>query len=268
MGKKARLKRERNQNDATGAEPNLGAGDLRLLDILVADFMNGVPEAETTLKIIGRDAAHTVTRMGEQKGHAGLIELGKKLIAIRPQVETNLLELRRASVSAHLERAEATAPLATDGSVDVGWHSVAIFDPACVVDDLAKGGRPRQDPKRIVAGDIAWFSLAPDAAASIRFTTAEPQGDEPGLRLKLRVASGLVYVGPPEASDGPRLGEVRLDPFTTRFDEHLSKGQLVKLKPGDYELRARRLEPGQLEVRIRPWSGDDITVPPEGLQLQ
>ncbi|MBI4819967.1 MAG: hypothetical protein HY791_27075 [Deltaproteobacteria bacterium] len=270
MGKKSREKRARREaqeapKNGDDRQEGAGAGDLRLIDILAEDFIKGVPEAETTLTMMGRDASYTVTRIGEEKRHAGLVELGKKLVALKPQVATNLYELRRASIAEHL--AVSNAPTATDTTVELAWHSVALFDPAVLAADLVKGGRVRNDPKRIAAGDLAWFSLAPDERASIRFTTADGVTDEPGLKLKLRVSSGLVFVGPPEASDGPRLGEVRLDPFRTKLDEYLDKGRLVRVKAGDYLLVARRTEPGQIGVRLLPWVEGVATTSPEALVL-
>jgi hypothetical protein len=98
-------------------------------------------------------------------------------------------------------------------------------------------------------GDVAWFGLPTAAPTAVRFTT---QPCETGaLRLRLRVDSGVVFAGPPEASDGPRLGTVRIDPNRTQLDEHLGKGRFLRMKPGVYRIDAR-LGPDGVVVHLIP----------------
>lgn len=150
----------------------------------------------------------------------------------------------------HLQREKAKAKAAVDVSdLTVSGGQIALFDPARVVSDLARGGRPRKDAARMEAGDVAWFGLPRPDEIPLRISMADAVGA--GLLLRLAVDSGLVFCGSPEASDGPRLGTVRRDPETTRLDEHVDGGRFLRLKPGVYRMSAR-LTPEGIAVALAP----------------
>lgn len=250
MGRKSREKKEKRKKKQTAPAANEveGAGDLRLVAAHVNEYRKGVEEAETALRMLGRDAALTVIRLGEELADAKVIELGQSLVAVRPRFPTNLYELREDSVAKHIEAARKDAPLLTD-DVKVPDQSLAvgIFDPARVADALIKSGKPRQRAERLGAGDIAWFPINHAASAAVRLKVGEAPKSATSSAMRVCVESGIVFVGPPQASDGPRLGTIRLDPFTTNLDKHLSAGVFVRVAPGQYEVRAGR-------------NGDDVDV--------
>ena len=72
------------------------------------------------------------------------------------------------------------------------------------------------------------------------------------LSLRLLVTSGVVFIGPPESADGPRLGELRIDPFSTQLDQKLHEGRLVRFKPGRYVASAHRLDAGEIQLYVVP----------------
>lgn len=243
--KRAKAKEELNK---VGIE-----GDLRVVSLHCKAFLDGQEdEATAALMVMGRDASFVVRAAADESGNQGLSDLARKLAAVPPQVDTNLHAMRSLSVQILVDDAMEDAPLAVhaENLMAVGG-SVAIFDPLMVQEDLAKSGRARRDPERLQAGDLVWMGL-PSASGTALHLRSDPVAEgQPTRRLRLQVKSGLVFVGPPEASDGPRLGTVRLDPFHTALNEHLEKGAFVKVKPGIYAVYAY-LSDGALALHLLP----------------
>lgn len=270
VGKKAREKRERKKPGSTAkvklpslpksGDPvdweKLGSGDLNLVEAHVKNYLKGVREAETALMILGRDASAQVMEIAEQTGNAELLEFGKKLVAVKPKIETNMQELRRDSIVELMERELPKAKkLADSPQIFVNGSAVAVFDPLRVADAICRGGRPRSDVNRISQGDLLWVSSG-EGEEKTKVVLAEGDGGAgKALELRLQVDSGLVYVGPPEASDGPRLGTVRFHPFKTGFDDFVGKGRFVSVAPGRYAVRIRR-EGGEVRIFLAPAPND------------
>ena len=208
-------------------------GDLTTIEAHVRGYLAGKTEAAAALKGMGRDAAFTVSKIAEAEGHDALAEFGRRLAAIPPQVETNMLQLRKKSVRRRVESERREAPAAfavSDLAIEGG--AVALFDPQRLVTDLATGGRPRQRPERLQSGDIACIGFASPGPVAVRLREGPAPDGQPTVRLRLHVESGLAFIGPPEASDGPRMGTVRLDPFSTRLDELAERGRFVRIPNG------------------------------------
>ncbi len=236
VGKGKKSKRKETKAKKVGPGSFEGPGDLRAVRYHIDQWRkNGVEEARNMLMMLGRDASFTVCEVATERKDEALMAFGRRLVAVRPQLETNLNALRRASVRAHVERArKEAAPAVEVDNLAVAGGAVAVFDPERVVEALARGGWPRKDEARVNAGDVAWFGLPRTAPMPVRFTTRPADGRP--LRLRLRVESGVVFAGAPEASDGPRLGTVRRDPHHTQLDAHLSSGRFLRVKPGVYLL--------------------------------
>lgn len=225
--------------------------DLRFVEQHVENWMKGVTEAGQALITLGRDAAYTVRALAEETDNKELREFAAKLAAIPPQVDTNLDALREQSVRDHLEaqRKAAAAPSEVDDFTIAGG-AIALFDPKRVMNDLVHHGRPRKDPSRLLAGDVACLGLPKPEATPVRFVEDAPPEDAPTVRIRLKVESGVVLVGPQEASDGPRMGVVRKNPFGTAIDEHLERARFLKLKPGTYAVFAFLDAEGALVVHL------------------
>ncbi len=212
-------------------------GDLTTIEAHVEAFLAGTSEAATVLTEMGRDAAFTVMQLAKEKKHEELEQFARRLAAIPPQVTTNLHDLRRRSVRrrVEMERREALKAVeVTDLAISGG--AVALFDPQRVVEDLATGGRPRRHAERLGAGDIACLGLPQADPVPVRILAEPPPADQPVARLRLHVESGLIFVGPPEASDGPRMGTVRLDPFSTALDDLADRGRFLRMANGVWAL--------------------------------
>lgn len=264
MGKKSREKKERKDREAKAevveallspeAREELkkvtGSGDLRLIPAHIEHLLAGNDQARFALRALGRDAAVPVMRAALELGDAELEAFAQKLFATKPAVETNLMVMREVSVMEHVEANRGKARPLDGAELVIRGHDVAIFDPALHAKTLARGGRPRNEPAELGAGRIAWFLLAPLEEAKL-VLASEPIPEE-ALRLRLHVSSGVIFVGPSTASDGPRLGELRLDPFRTRLDEHLDAGVFLTLPPGSYELGATRSGPGGVRLSVAP----------------
>ncbi len=215
------------------AEP----GDLRAVSALVEAWIAGDASASEALMMFGRDASFEVLSLAEQHQNKELAEFGRRLVAVPPHVETNLYGLRRRSVSAAIENVARAGVQATEvRDLVATGGSIAFFDPHLVIDDLVKGGRPRKDTARLAAGDLAWFGLPTADPRPVRIEFGPPPEGVTPLRLRLKVKTGVVFAGPPEASDGPRLGAVRIDPYHTALDAHVERGVLMKWRPGLYAL--------------------------------
>jgi len=234
--------------DAVGID-----GDLRAVAAHLKAYHNGQSEEATiALMGMGRDASFLVREAAESSDDPELTELAKKLAAVPPQVDTNLYGLRRASVQDRVNEALEDAPLAIEAeNLMATGGAIAFFDPMRVQDDLAKSGRPRRDPERAQVGDLAWVGLPTAGGTPVQLHADPPPEGQQTRRLRLKVQSGVVFVGPPEASDGPRLGTVRLDPFHTELDAHMMRGAFVRLKPGIYAVHAY-LSDSALEVHLIP----------------
>lgn len=260
MGKRSREKKERKTREvqASVVEALLspeareelkkvtGSGDLRLIPAHIEHFLAGNEQARIALRALGRDAAVPLLRAAVELKHAELETFAQKLFATKPAVETNLMVMREVSVMEHVESGRAKAKPLDGAKVTVRGSQAGLFDPALHAKSLARGGRPRSEAAALGSGQIAWFLLAPDEEAELELH-AEPVPAS-ALSLRLRVKSGLVFVGSPEAADGPRLGELRLDPFRTRFDEYVGTGGLFAAEPGLYELGAARAAPGRIRL--------------------
>jgi len=189
-----------------------------------------------------------VIRMGEKLANPEVIEFGKKLIAIKPQIETNLHALREDAVARRIEAAKKEPPVERGAPLPRIGPIIALFDPARVADALIRGGKPRTDPKR--AGDVAWFGVDPQAEVGVELVLGAPPEGQATLDRRLAIDSGVVFIGPPEASDGPRLGTVRVDPFSTALDEQAARGAFRRLSPGLYLVRAHRTAEGGVRVHL------------------
>lgn len=225
-------------------------GDLRAVETHIADLLAGDEAAEGALIALGRDAAGIVARIAEQKKNDQLKVLAKRLIAVPPQNPTNLMELRIDAVKELVASALEKPPNATDvRDFRIASSQVAIFDPLRVLESLVKGGKPRRDPQRVGKGDLVWFGASAESIAVTLSTSPPPEG-QVLLSNRLCVDSGIVFVGPPEAGDGPRLGEVRLDPFVTNLHLFLPRGRLVRLKPGVWSASAYQGDAGVVNVHL------------------
>ncbi len=265
MGKKSREKKAKRDGTpaAAGATEkglygqleDAGSGDLRLVGQHIEHFLKGVREAEEALLLLGRDASALVIAEAAERGSEELAQLGKKLAAMPPRISTNLYALRKASVEALAASGKSKAPkLAKSPKVEVQGNAVAIFDPARVSDALARSGRVRNDTERVVRGDIAWFGLGVAPSHTVEVSGKAAPGDS-RVKLGLVVDSGVVFVGPPEAADGPRLGTVRLDPHKTALDDHAVRGGFVAVPPGRYAVGVSKGE-GGVVVHLSPLEGD------------
>lgn len=263
MGKKSRTKKEKRDGAPTGGTErglygqleDAGSGDLRLVGQHIEHFLKGVREAEEALLLLGRDASALVIAAAAEKGSEELAQLGKKLAAMPPRISTNLYALRKASVESLAESGKSKAPkLAKSPKVEVQGNAVAIFDPSRVSDALARSGRVRNDTERVVRGDIAWFGLGVAPSHTVKVTGQAAPADS-RVKLGLVVDSGVIFVGPPEAADGPRLGTVRLDPHKTALDDHAVRGGFVAVPPGRYAVGVSKGE-GGVVVHLSPVEGD------------
>jgi hypothetical protein len=231
-----------NKSSSPKSEPLVQAevlGDLRLIEAHVEEFLKGSEEAEAALKIMGRDAALTVEKLAKENESEELLSFARRLIPMRPEVETNLFALREQSILDIIEEALESAPSVSESPV-VADQSIAfsVFDPFCVGDVLIRTGRIRTDPKRLGQGDLALYPLALEQMTDVQLT-AEPVPDgQVTSDVWLRVQSGVVFIGPPEATDGERLGSIRFDPFSTKLNQHLERGGFVRVEPGCYQVRA------------------------------
>lgn len=295
MGKKAREKKARREAAATtpqngAAKPHEGApaakpddapapapgpqdplevgpdGDLRLVDLHVQRWIKGEEGPEAALLAMGRDASHTVVQIAEQLGDEKLKEFGRRLAAVRPRVDTNFWALRAGSVERIIldAKARGAKPAFEAGVLKVPGYAVALFDPILVLDALVKGGRPRNEIPRVARGDITWFARPGREQDGLRFTLEPARDGEADLRLRLRVQSGIVFVGPPEASDGPRLGTLRLDPFRTQLDGFVDQGTFVAVPPGVYRVEVIASSPGEIRLALVEIPKDE---PPEPEKL-
>jgi len=250
MGRKSRAKQQRKKKEeqspskAPAAETDAlvdqeALGDLRLVEAHVEQMIQGIAEAEVALKMMGRDAATTVEQLGKLRNNQKVLDLAKKLIAVRPEVPTNLFELREASVLGLVEQALAEAPsIAEEPQISDQMIAIALFDPVCVGDILIKTGRVRTKGDRLGRGDLAMMPLTPNVSRTALITqTPAPEG-QPTSNVRLRVESGVIFVGPPEASDGERLGAIRFDPFKTKLNQFLDRGGFVRVEPGFYQVAA------------------------------
>jgi hypothetical protein len=247
-------KGERKRAKAKAEVPVVGPdGDLRLVPLHLQAWKDGrSEEASTVLLQMGRDAAFQVLEAAEAAKDEGLIAFARRLAALPPQVDTNLYTLRAESVAARVSEAAAAPEVGAGGPIRVQGGAVALFDPLRVQDALAKGGRPRRDDARVQAGDVTWLGLPTAGPTEVRLRAGPPPAGQATRRARLKVTSGVIFVGAPEASDGPRLGTVRLDPFHTALDEHLAAGALLRLKGGVYAVHGFLAEDGGLEVYLAP----------------
>lgn len=248
-------KSKRTGKSGEGAGPvEAGAfqeGDLRAVELHAAALEKGNMEAAQALQALGRDAAGLLFRLADERNSDDLRAFAKRLIAVPPQVKTNLMTLRALSVMDLVTRALSSGPNATDiRDFEVPGNAVAIFDPHRVSEAIVRGGRPRREVQRVSAGDIAWFGIEGRGPISVSLLTAPPPEGQPARSVRLRVESGVVFVGPPEAADGPRLGEVRLDPFRTNLHQHLGQGRLARLKPNTYVAQAHRDGQGTIRIHL------------------
>lgn len=196
------------------ANVHAASSDLRNVPILIERLLAGEEEAQTVLMGMGRHAAFLVLQAAEDRDSPVLRELGRKLAAIPPQSDTNIMALRKASVQALVNEVGADAPSLFEAAPFRVGPEVALFDPVVLAEDLAGAGRPRRSPERLGKGDLAWFGL-PDDGHALEVRAGPPPDGQATLRLRVRVRSGFLWVGPPEATDGHRLGAVRLDPHST-----------------------------------------------------
>jgi len=255
MAKKPRKRNQRNKKRKQSAktqDPEIAEsgtigddasalGDLRLVEAHVQAWLQGEERAEGALKMMGRDAAAIVERLGRELEETKLIELARRLVPMRPEVETNLFELRMESIQALVEEAKTqAADLSQHPTVTGQEVSVAIFDPMRVADVLIRTGRVRTLPKRVGAGDIAAFPLPPNEAFNIQVSDSSVPDEQATSVASLQVQSGTVFIGPPEASDGERLGSIRFDPFMTNLHRHLSRGLFIQIPSGSYDIHAFR----------------------------
>jgi hypothetical protein len=248
MGRKSRAKQKRKKkeeaspaNAPTAKTEALvdqdALGDLRLIEAHVEQMMLGSNEAEVAIRIMGRDAVAIVAQLGQQAQNQAVLDLAKKLVAVSPEVTTNLFALREASILGLVELALVEAPeIESTPVVSNQITSIGLFDPVCVGDVLIKTGRVRTKSDRLGRGDLAFLPLAPNTEYSAVLHLGPPPEGQSTTELRLRVESGVIFVGPPEASDGERLGSIRFDPFATRLNQFLTRGGFVRVAPGFYQV--------------------------------
>ena len=112
------------------ADDSAALGDLRLVEAHVQAWLQGEERAEGALKMMGRDAAAIVERLGKELGETKLLELARRLVPMRPEVETNLFELRLESIHGIVHDAQSDANALTDNpSVPNQEIAVAILTP-------------------------------------------------------------------------------------------------------------------------------------------
>lgn len=233
--------------------PHAGVGDLRLVRQHIDAYRGGEVAALEVLTSLGRDAAFPALKYAEALGDAELIEHARRLVAVTPAVQTNLYELREAAVDAIIERGRLAPELGT-GPAATAKAGLALFDPAQVKQALARGGRPRRELEQERAGVIAVLGLATAESVAVRLALGAPAAGQATTRRRLKVGSGVVVIAPPEASDGPRLGTVRLDPERTALDDFFDAGtaSLVRIVPGIYTVEAFYSAPSELSVHVHP----------------
>ncbi len=248
-----------------------GPGDLRAVEYHVDQWSRGVEEGLNMLLMLGRDASFIVERMAKERGTDELKDLARRLVATRPRMESNLYELRAASVNKLVDDAFTKAPNAVDiGEMEIAGGTLGIFDPKRLAEKLARGGRARKDPAQLNAGDLAAFGLETFKGVNIRFTTNPVEAGQRALQLRLAVDSGVVFVGPAQASDGPRMGTLRLDPFTTTLDQYVNEGRFLRIKPDVYRVFAIPEEGGGVTVHLNPDPNpeEDLQLDPKHLTLR
>lgn len=228
-------------------------GDLTTIGRHVEAFLAGESSAGSVLTDMGRDAAFTVLQLAAERADEELEKFGRRLAAIPPQVTTNLHDLRRKSVRDRLqEERKKASPATLAEALAVAGGAVGIFDPQRVLEDLATGGRPRRAADRLQTGDIACFGLSTADSVPVGFSQEPVPDGQPTARLRLRVDSGLVYLGPPEAADGPRMGTVRLDPFSTNLDAYAGQGHFVRMPNGVLGVFGYLDADGAVRLHVRP----------------
>jgi hypothetical protein len=240
-------------NGGSPSEKEQVQGDLRAVERLVRAAIEGSSDAHESLIMYGRDAAGLVAEIAEQKKNDEMKELARRLVATPPQVKTNLLELRLESIKELVREAQKSAPNATDvGELVLVGPQVVVFDPTRIAEAIAKRGRPRLDAERVGAGDLVFFGIDAFRDIVVRISTASPPAGQAVVKNRLRVDSGIVFIGPPQGADGPRLGELRLHPFRTNLHAALASGRFARVKPGVYVASAFEPEAGGVRVHLVP----------------
>ena len=271
LSKEEKRRKKASKKPAIKPPPGFdGPGDLRAVEYHVDQWQHGVEEGLNMLLMLGRDAAFIVNKLAKERGNEEIEELGRRLVATRPQLETNLYELRIASVGKLVDEALPTVPNAAEaGALKISGGAFALFDPKRLAEELARGGRPRKDPARMAAGDVVVFGLDAGREVPVQVTTAALPDGQPALEQRLVVESGVIFLGPPQASDGPRMGSLRLDPFSTSLNEHLSQGHLLRLKSGVYRVAAHQDSDGGAVVHLKPDDSPDapLEIDPKQLSL-
>jgi hypothetical protein len=231
--------------------PHAGVGDLRLVRQHIDNYRAGEQAAFDVLTALGRDASFPALRYAEAIGDPELIDFARRLVAVPPAVHTNLAELRAAAVDAVVNRGKS-APRLAEAEALTARGSFGLFDPKAVEKWLVKGGRPSKDAAELERGTVTVLGLGVGGDVRVEVVTDPPPEARPRLRRRLRVGTGVVAVGVPEASDGPRLGAVRLDPERTGLDDALDAGrvQLFRLHPGIYAVDAYHPAPDRLRVHV------------------
>lgn len=216
-------------------------------------YRAGEVAALEVLTSLGRDAAHPALAYAEELGDPELIEHARRLVAVPPAIETNLYELREAAVDAILNRGRS-APLIEAAEGLTAQASFGLFDPSLAKAALVRGGRPRKEIEQERAGTIAVFGLSVPGKVTVHIEADKPPAGVPTTRRRLKVGSGVVVVGAPEASDGPRLGSVRLPPERTGLDDFLEARRVtvLRLSPGIYAVEACHQGADTLRVYVSP----------------
>ena len=232
-------------------------------------YRAGEVAAMEVLTSLGRDACFSALKYAEKLGDEELIDFSRRLVAVPPSIETNLFELREASVDARVKEARTVVPALASEPLVRATGSFALFDPLQTKRFLARGGRARKEPDAQHKGTLAVFGLSVSHEVTVRILQGEGPEGVSGVEQRLRVGSGVVAAGAPESSDGPRLGSVRLDPHRTQLDEALDKGmaELRALNPGVYRLVAIHPDPRTLAVYIRPDDTPEVSLAKDPWQI-
>lgn len=245
------------------SSPHAGLGDLRLIRQHMDAHRAGEPGALEVLTRLGRDASFTAYAYAKELGDAELLDIARRLVAVPPEVHTNLFALREASVDAVVARHEGAPDLdALEPFTVMG--SFGLFDPANVKTAIAKGGRPRTENAKVLDGTVAILGMSVPDLVTVRFEMGPPPEGTATFRRRLKVSTGVVAVGAPEASDGPRLGAVRIDPEQTGLDLALAAGKIRigRIRPGIYALDAAHLTSSTLTVWVHPDPSPSGPLPP------
>lgn len=252
------------------APPHAGVSDLRLVRQHMDAYRDGESAALDVLTSLGRDACVPVLAYAEELGDEELLEFARRLVAVPPAIESNLFALREAAVDTLVDEYEDAPNLRSERTF-AARGSLALFDPQQVRRFLARGGRARKEASEEHKGTLAIFGLGVADAVQVRVRPHPAPEGTPVMSRRLRVGSGVVAAGLPEASDGPRLGAVRLDPDRTALHDaaDAEQVQFFKLANGVFRVDAVHSSADVLDLYVYSDANPEEKLPdsPGGVPL-